>query len=458
MAVLAAISRSEQLVELVANLTGLAILAGTVAVVAAFAYRWYVREPIPPGLAVLLGLSAIAALLNTTTVLGEVIGGTSDAAGAGEALFNIAAFGIGVAGATVGRRVGDGFGTDVFDASAVGDVEDGVGRLVTALGRVVTVELPEEIDDIVGYDPVPASTKAELAGRTFVFPRRLTVGDLQDRLVARLKTDYAVGHVDVELEADGTVTYLALGSRAAGIGPTLPPATNAMAIRADPAFAASSGDLVQVWETDPPRRVLTAELRGVAGDVVTVAIDAADTSKLDPSTEYRLVTLPVEDRPDREFASLLRAADETFASVTVGPDSPLAGSAIASVDATVLSIVPADGEEPVVLPASDHVLAAGDVIHAVARPEVLRRLEATASEVVEEPPGTGESGASDDGGPADGVAGGGRESSEQPAGPDDGDAEATVRDDGDTEGATADDADDEGSERDDADGREPGEG
>jgi len=390
--VLATASRSEQVVEVLAQLSGLAILAGTVALVAAFAYRWYVREPIPVGLAILVGLSAVAAYLNTTTVLGEVLVGASGAAQAQEALFNITAFGAGLAGAGVGRRVGDGFGRDVFDATAVAEVEDGVGRLVTALGRVVTVTLPDEVDDVVGYDPVPAATKEALAGRSFVFPRGLTVEELQDRLVARLKTDYAVGTVDVELEADGTVTYLALGSRAAGIGPTLPPSTNAVAIRADPAFAASSGDLVQVWETAPARRVLTAELRGVADDVVTLAIDAADTPKLDPREEYRLVTLPVEDRPDREFASLLRAADETYAAVTVGPDSPLHGSPIASLDVTVLSVAPAAGD-PVVLPASDHEVSAGDVIHAIARPETLRRLESAAAESVDRPGGVADAGA-----------------------------------------------------------------
>lgn len=33
-----------------------------------------------------------------------------------------------------------------------------------------------------------------------------------------------VADVDIELAEDGSVEYLALGSRAAGIGPTLPPA------------------------------------------------------------------------------------------------------------------------------------------------------------------------------------------------------------------------------------------
>jgi len=123
--------------------------------------------------------------------------------------------------------------------------------------------------------------------------------------------------------------------------------------------------------------VLTAELRGVGGDVVTLAVDAADTPKLDPERTYRLVTLPVEDRPDREFVSLLRAARETFGSVTVAADSPLAGLPVGALSPVVVAV-----ESPecgtVTLPERDRTLAAGDTLFAIASPEALRRLERAA--------------------------------------------------------------------------------
>ena len=364
----------DQVTELVAQLGGLAILAATLAAAGAFVYRWYVREQIPRGLGLLLGLSGVAIYLNTTAALGQVIGGSNAPTETEVALFNITAFLVGAGGATLGQWAGDWSGAELFLGDGFADVEDDVGRLVQSVGRVVAVSLPQDIDDVVGYDPVSGETKETLAGKTFLFPRRVTVDELRDRLVARLKADYGVGHVDIELAEDGAVDYLALGSRAAGIGPTLPPATNAVAIRADPAFAASAGDLVQVWETDPMRRVLTAELRGVAEDTVTVAIDAADTQKLDPREEYRLVTLPVEDRPDREFASLLRAADETFSSVTVAAGSPLHGLPVGALDLSVVAVKPEDGT-PRAVPDPDTVLAPGDVVFAIARPDALRRLE-----------------------------------------------------------------------------------
>ncbi|MFB6307719.1 MAG: TrkA C-terminal domain-containing protein, partial [Haloarculaceae archaeon] len=363
--------------RLVANLAGMGLLAALFAGLVALAYRWYVRERAPTGLAALAGLSAVAVYLNTTPVLGQVIGGSETVLEIEQALYNITAFVVAGGGSVLGARAGDRLGTDLFATTGTGGVDGDVSTIVQSVGRVISVELPEEIPDIVGYDPVPEATREKLAGRTFLFPRRLTVAELRERLVARLKTDYGVGHVDIEIAEDGSVEYLALGSRAAGIGPTLPPATSAVALRADPAHAASAGDLVQVWETDPMRRVLTGELRGVAGEVVTVAIDAADTPKIDPTQRYRLVTLPVEDRPEREFASLLRAADETMATITVEAGSSLDGVPVGALDLTVVAVTH-ENDRPDPLPSRDRLLAAGDVIYAIAAPDALRKAEAAA--------------------------------------------------------------------------------
>lgn len=367
-------------VTLGAQLLGIGVAAATAAGLVAVGYRWYVRERVPTGLGVLFGLTVVTVYLGTTGALGAVI---SDPAAeeailrTSDVLPNLAAFALGALGSSVGIRVGDAVGTDLFAATGGRTVDADVSEIVQTVGRVTSVRLPEDIDDIVGYDPMPEETKQSLAGKRLLFPRRLTKSELRERLVTRLKTDYGVGHVDLELEADGSVDYIAVGSRAAGIGPTLPPATNAVAIRADPANAASSGDLVQVWDTDPAERVLTGELRGVAGDVVTVAIDASDTPTLDPTTRYRLVTLPVQDRPDREFASLLRAADETMGTVTVPAGSELTGIPIGELGVTVAAITRPDSP-PEPIPSRERVLDDGDVIYAIGTPEALRRVETAA--------------------------------------------------------------------------------
>ena len=360
------------------RVVGLALLALTVAIVLATVYRWYARDKAPEGVAVLVSLAAVAVFLNTTAALGQVLGGGTSLLDPDEALVNTLIFLVaGVAG-MVGRQAGDHLARELLVVTGARDLDVELSRLDRTVGRVMTVTLPataDDIEDIVGYDPVPPETKATLAEKTLVFPRGLTVAQLRERVVERLRDDYAIGHVDLELDADGTVTFLAVGSRAAGIGPTLAPGTAATAVRADPAFAASAGDVVQLWaEGESPARVATAELRATAGDVVTVALDEADAADLDPLTGYRLLTLPSEPRADRDFARLLRGADETMGVVTVTAGSELDGTTAGALTETLIAVRGPDGDVEA-LPRRDWTLVPGAELFVIARPETLRRLE-----------------------------------------------------------------------------------
>lgn len=358
------------------RVVGLTVLSGIVAMAVAIAYRWYFRQRVPSGVALLGGISAVAIYLNTRGALGAVVIGQVGYLEFEAVLFNTAAFMTAGLITPLALRLGDRIATSAVAVSGVTDVEGDVSRLVTTVGRRTAVTLPDRIEAIEGYDPVPTSVTEGLAGRTFIFPRGLTVDGLRKRLVTRLKADYEVGYVDVDLTADGTVEYLALGQRMAGIGPTLGPGAGAIAIRADPPNAASPGDLVQVWRTDgdTPKRVTTAEVRGVAGDVVTLALDEHEAHQL-AGGEYRLLTLPAQSRPGREFAGLLRAAEETMATVTVEEGTELLGKQVLDLSATVVAIKPADGPiEPI--PKRERVLESGDRVYLVARPAVIRQLGA----------------------------------------------------------------------------------
>ncbi|MFC7079608.1 TrkA C-terminal domain-containing protein [Halorussus caseinilyticus] len=383
MSVLTAVERP---VVAVVRVVGLTLLASGVATGVGVLYRFYAREEIPEGLAVLVGLGVVGGWLNTATALRQFLGTGETIPPPGVVAVNVAAFALGAGAAAVGARSGARVIADAFSLTREGDV----GRLVQSVGRFVTVELPEEIDDIDGYEPLDSETAETLAGASLRFPRGLTVAELRERLVARLRDDYGVGHVDVELADDGTVEYLAAGGRAVGLGPTLAPGTVAVAVRADPAFSASAGDLVQVWRsgaTDddaPVERVATAELRATVGDVATLALDAA--TDLEPDAAYRLVTLPVEPRADREFSARLRAADETVGAVTLVADSPLVGAPVGSIDATVVAVRDAEGVETI--PADHRLLAPGDTLYVVARPDLLRKVETAASEGTDASPVT----------------------------------------------------------------------
>jgi hypothetical protein len=376
----AQVALTEDLLSTIARVAGLVLLSGVLATVFATVYRWYARAQIPDGVAVLLGVSGVALELNLTRALASVIGDSTEILTIDDAVFNLATLLLAVGAALVGRRFGDRLGESILVLLGARRVETDVSTIVRTVGRRTVVTLPEEVADMEGYDPVPAETKAKFAGETLVFPRRLTVENLQQRIEERIESDYGVGYVDVDLDETGSVSYLAVGSRQAGIGPTLPPETVAVAVHADPAFAASTGDVVQVYRTPPegPERVTGAEVRGVTDDVVTLAVDAAEADGLDDQTRYRLVTMPVEPRVDREFASLLRAADETMGVVTVAEAGSLVGVPIGALDVAVVAVRPADS--PVeAIPSRDRTLAPGETVFAVASPALLRRLEAAAT-------------------------------------------------------------------------------
>lgn len=363
-------------VAIASRVLGMAILAVAVAAATALAYRWYTKERVPEGFPILLGLAGVAVYLNTSTALGQVLGGSRGLLHFETALVNTITFIVAGVAAIGGRYIGDRCASELVTVTGGRDIDSQLGQLVRTAGRVTTVTLPESIEDMETYDPVPAGTKDRMAGRTLVFPRGLTVAELRDRLVTRLKEDYGIGHVDVEITADGGVEYLAVGTRIGGIGPTLTPGTVAVAVTADPGFAASSGDSVQLWtDGEAPGLVASGELRGTAGDVVTVVVDRDAAGALDQSRSYRLVTVPTSARPEREFASLLRAADETLDVIDVAAGSELVGLPLGSIDTAIVAVRPRDGSVEAI-PSRDSVIEAGDSLYAVARPEALRQLAA----------------------------------------------------------------------------------
>lgn len=371
----AVVAALADVVPAIASIVGFGALAAVVVGTAAFAYRWYAREPIPPGLAVLFGMGTVAFWLNTKATLSQFIGGTLPEFGIDQAIVTIATFGSAAVAAGLAARVADRTAVQTAALAGSRSIEGELGTLVRTVGRVIAVELPATIEDIDGYEPVDAAVKEELSDRTLVFPRGLTVAAFRERLVVRLKEDYGVGHVDVDLREDGTVAYLALGSRTAGIGPTLAPGTVAVAVRADPAHSASPGDAVQVWRPGP-ERILTGELRATVDDVATLAVDADDATRLSPTESYRLVTLPASRRPDREFASLLRTADETVGTVAVEDGGSLVDATVGSLGVTVAAIESADGTVEA-LPSRNRRLAPGETLYVIARPDAIRKVEGT---------------------------------------------------------------------------------
>ncbi|WP_440764812.1 potassium transporter TrkA [Natronorubrum sp. DTA7] len=364
-------------VEGVLRIVGLALLAGIVTTIAAFVYRVRARTQFPEGATLILGLGAVALYLNTRLVFVQFIGDAGDPLTVTEAVVNISVFVAAGVASYGGRRIGDQAGTS--ERIDWGWLQPDFSPIVRAAGRFITVTLPDEIEDIEGYEPVDDDTKSALAGQTLDFPRGLTVTDLRSQLVARLKEEHDIGYVDVELADDGTVEYLGVGQRAAGIGPTLPPNSAAVAVRADPPFSASAGDTVQLWRVnaDGETRLGAAELRASVGPVATLITDDSIAKTVDPTEPYRLLTLAAESHPDREFAGMLRRADETMSLVDITDASPLVSTPLGALDVTIIA-VRSPGGEVETIPKRDRSIDAGDQLFAIGRPESLRKLEAVA--------------------------------------------------------------------------------
>jgi hypothetical protein len=323
----------------------------------------------------LLGLGAVAVYLNGRIALVQFLGG-------GEEILNPVVVGVNLAillastvTALAGWQLGDRYGRS---RRLRYSLNPRISPFVRATGRFIVLELPDDIDDIDGYDPVPPAVKADLGGKSYTFSRGLTVEELRSALTAKLRKEYAVAHVDVELTVEGEVTFLAVGGREAGIGPTLPPSAAATAIVADPALTASPGDTVQIWRGD--KRVGTAELRATAGTTTTVSARQGIIENLDPETQYRLMTVPVDERADRLFASMLRQAEETMSSVTVAEGATLDGERIGTLGLSVIAVERPDGETETI-PQRDREIEGGERLFVIGHPRQLRRAEAAATGV-----------------------------------------------------------------------------
>lgn len=366
--------------RLLVRLVGFALLSGSVAALVAFVYRTRFRSALPESAGLIVGLGAVAIYLNTRLVLVQFVGDATDPLTMGQAVRNVIIFGVAGVAAFGGRTTGHRLATS--ERFSWAGRTPSLSPIVRATGRFITVRLPESIEDIEGYDPVEPATKATLAGREFDFPRGLTVEELESELSGRLTRRYDIGYVDVELTAEGTVEFLAMGQRPAGLGETIPPGMAACAIRADPPFSAFPGDTIEIWRGGPePEAVGMAEFRAAVGEVVTVVCERRIATGLDPEISYRLVTHAGDARPDRDFLAALRRSEETVRVLDLGPESPLIDATIASLDVTVIAMERAD--ELVTIPKGSMTLVAGDRLFLIGRPERLRKLEERGGQAVE---------------------------------------------------------------------------
>ena len=359
---------------------GMVVLSLTVATVVSLLYRLLMDATVPWHVPLIVGVGAVGLWMNTASTVVEFIERTA----AQEPLLlqnietnSLAIIASGIA-AVGGARFGDQLATSVNAIANRQQPGTSVGKIVETIGRFITVQLPkaEKIHDLDGYEQVSEETKETFGDGRFLFPRGLTLDQLHQRIVDRLRDDYGVGHVDLELDDEGTVTYLGVGSRESGIGPTLPARRGAISIQTTPPPEATPGDRVQIWRDseEGAQRIATAELRAAGNETATVVMDVQRIKTINQSRTYDLVTLQSGKCPELEFTSLLRTANEGLDSITVAVKSPVEGLPVGALRLPVIAIRTST-DEMHTAPPRDHICSAGDTLFVIGRPDELRKFK-----------------------------------------------------------------------------------
>jgi len=354
------------------GILGFGLLAAVVATAFAFVFRALSARSTPVGVTAILGLGAVAAVLNATAVSGSSLVAGTEIVYYGTGAYLLGVFVTGSVGAEVGRRLGDHVARDVFDVAAI-DASGEAAAILQSAALVTPVELPAEIADLAGYATVGKSTKRRLAGRELVVPEGLSNAALESRLRARIRRDFDVDSVHVDVDDDRTVRSLAVGRQPGGVGPLLAPRTVALAVEGDPAPDASTGDPVELWPRGDGSNepVATGSVQATDGDVTTLAVDADDVDAVTPGETYRLLARSGEPSDVHELVATLRETDATVTKATVEEGGPLHGEFADWLPVTVL-VIERDGER-IPFPAANETLEPGDTVHVLGTPEGLHR-------------------------------------------------------------------------------------
>jgi len=357
----------------VLSILGFGLLALVAVAPVAFLFRQYTTRQLPAGAGVLFGSAVVSVWLAVDSALTGTLVGDTGLVHYGTGAFLLGTFVVSSVAAESGRRIGDRIGCDVYDITHLDAGTDAVGLLQSAR-LAVAVDVPTRIGDADGYFAVDEQTKQSLAGRQFLFPRRLDLDELRERFESRIVADFDVDYVDAELSDEGRVTSLNVGSKPSGLGASLPPGTVGVAVQATPLPEAGVGDPVEVWTTgDTEQFVAKAEFRSSDGETTTLLVDEDDIDAIEQNEQYRLVTHPDTADDLAEFIPVIRDVEETMTTVTVEPGGPLEGEFAGWLPVSVPVLD--RGGTPIPFPAQRETLQAGDVAYVIGTPSDIARLD-----------------------------------------------------------------------------------
>lgn len=270
-----------------------------------------------------------------------------------------------------------------------------VVELVGGYGRV-RVTVTGEVVDMEGYPPLPTETRQAIRDGDWTFPAELSVGELENRFAERLRTEFDLSDVSVQVDERANATVVAApplsglskripaGHRAISVDTLVPTGlgrgdevdlvTDDTTIRgtvlsaeAEPSDGPAATDGGETAETPPVSQPLTTTVGGDGR--VTVAVPRVRTKSLVGADRPKLIVLARGTRREFELISLLRRAGKRFRKLTLRDDSDLVGSTLAtatlreSFGVAVLAVRRPDGW--VIAPRGDTELAADDQLFIV---------------------------------------------------------------------------------------------
>ncbi|MFC7231718.1 hypothetical protein ACFQMM_10435 [Saliphagus sp. GCM10025308] len=283
----------------VLSVLGFAVLAGVVAMGAAFVTRWATGRALSTGAAIVAGSAVPASVLLVQAVVRGAFVEPAPLVGYASSSYLLGVFAGTLLVTAGGRSVGDHLACAVFDIRRVEGDSIAAG-LVRSAGVTASLTLPDTIGDLEGYRPVPEGTKRRLADRRLTVPRDLSESGLERRLRDRLEADFDVDRTVLEVGPHGSIDSLAVGRLHSGRSPTIPPGMEAIAIDSDVPDAASDGDPLEIRDEDG-RLVATGVLCGVDGPTATVFAEVGVTAEPRTSTATGSLSGPRNPATDENW-------------------------------------------------------------------------------------------------------------------------------------------------------------
>ena len=301
-----------------------------------------------------------------------------------------------------------------------------VVELVGSRGEV-RVAVTGEVGGIEGYPPLPDAIRASIREGEWRLPADIPISELETRLAEKLRTEFDLAEVTVEIDERGRAT-VAAAPPLSGLSKLVPSGRRAVSVETLVPTGLARGD--EVTLTTPGNRIEgtvlslrsgggpkpaggstaaagsvssagTSEFRSDGGTSDTAAKTAAQTRPVATGGEGRLTvavarsdatTLLEAEHPDivvrsrgtrREFEllSLLRRAGRRFRRLTIRSGGPLDGATLGSANVretygvAVLAVRRPDGWT--VVPRGTEPLAGGDEVFVVGTRERLDAFEGT---------------------------------------------------------------------------------